>query len=172
MLYQVCVPYGTYGVMGNHENNANYEIVRQEMERTGIRLLEHQVDTLWKGNQYILLCGIRNPFDLTKNGISPTLSLQAEDYVIMLTHTPDYVEDVDVSNTDLALAGHTHGGQGSFFGRYTPAHFSKYGSRFLSGLKYNSAGIPVIITNGIGTSRKDIRLFTPSEIVLVILHKY
>lgn len=86
--------------MGNHENNANYEIVRQEMERTGIRLLEHQVDTLWKGNQYILLCGIRNPFDLTKNGISPTLSLQAEDYVIMLTHTPDYVEDVDVSNTD------------------------------------------------------------------------
>ena len=172
VLYQVCVPYGTYGVMGNHENNANYEIVRQEMERTGIRLLEHQVDTLWKGNQYILLCGIRNPFDLTKNGISPTLSLQAEDYVIMLTHTPDYVEDVDVSNTDLALAGHTHGGQISFFGRYTPAHFSKYGSRFLSGLKYNSAGIPVIITNGIGTSRKDIRLFTPSEIVLVILHKY
>ena len=70
VLYQVCVPYGTYGVMGNHENNANYEIVRQEMERTGIRLLEHQVDTLWKGNQYILLCGIRNPFDLTKNGIS------------------------------------------------------------------------------------------------------
>lgn len=66
VLYQVCVPYGTYGVMGNHENNANYEIVRQEMERTGIRLLEHQVDTLWKGNQYILLCGIRNPFDLTK----------------------------------------------------------------------------------------------------------
>lgn len=172
VLYQVCVPYGTYGVMGNHENNANYEIVRQEMERTGIRLLEHQVDTLWKGNQYILLCGIRNPFDLTKNSISPTLSLQAEDYVIMLTHTPDYVEDVDVSNTDLALAGHTHGGQVSFFGRYTPAHFSKYGSRFLSGLKYNSAGIPVIITNGIGTSRKDIRLFTPSEIVLVILHKY
>ena len=36
----------------------------------------------------------------------------------------------------------------------------------------NSLGIPVIITNGIGTSRKDIRLFTPSEVVLVILHKY
>lgn len=32
----------------------------------------------------------------------------------MLTHTPDYVEDVDISNTDLALAGHTHGGQVSF----------------------------------------------------------
>mgnify|MGYP002435792089 FL=1 len=171
VIQQFHTSYGAYGVMGNHENNANYEVVKREMERTGVRLLEHQVDTLWKGNQYILICGIRNPFDLTKNGVSPTLSLRAEDYVVMLTHTPDYVEDVDISNTDLALAGHTHGGQVSFFRKYTPAHFSKYGNRFLTGLKHNSQGIPVIISNGIGTSRKDIRLFTPSEVVLVILHK-
>ena len=89
----------------------------------------------------------------------------------MLVHTPDYVEDVDVSHTDLALAGHTHGGQVSLFRRWTPAHFSKYGNRFLTGLKHNRAGIPVIITNGLGTSRKDVRLFTPSEVVLVVLHK-
>lgn len=172
LLQKYHTPYGTYGVMGNHENNANYKVVKQEMERTGVRLLEHTVDTLWRGNEYILLCGIRNPFDLERNGISPTLALRPEDYVIMLTHTPDYVEDVDISHTDLALAGHTHGGQISFFNRYTPAHFSKYGSRFMTGLRYNSAGIPVIITNGIGTSRKDIRLFTPSEVVLIILRKY
>ena len=89
----------------------------------------------------------------------------------MLTHTPDYFEDVDVSNTDLALAGHTHGGQVSLFHKYAFAHFSKYGNRFLTGLKYNSKGIPVIISNGIGTSLKDIRLFTPSEIVQIVLHK-
>lgn len=165
-------PYGTYGVMGNHENNANYEIVKEEMKRTGIHLLEHEVDTLWKKNEYILLCGIRNPFDLKQNGVSPTLNLHPDDYVIMLVHTPDYAEDTDISNTDLVLAGHTHGGQVSFFKRYTPAHFSKYGTRFMTGLKHNSAGIPVIITNGIGTSRKDIRLFTPSEIVLITLHKF
>ena len=97
--------------------------------------------------------------------------LQEEDFVLMLVHTPDYVEDVNVAHTDLALAGHTHGGQVSLFRRWTPAHFSKYGNRFLTGLKYNSAGIPVIITNGLGTSRKDVRLFTPSEVVLVVLHK-
>lgn len=165
-------PYGTYGVMGNHENNTNYEIVKEEMKRTGIHLLEHEVDTLWKKNEYILLCGIRNPFDLKQNGVSPTLNLHPDDYVIMLVHTPDYAEDTDISNTDLVLAGHTHGGQVSFFKRYTPAHFSKYGTRFMTGLKHNSAGIPVIVTNGIGTSRKDIRLFTPSEIVLITLHKF
>lgn len=172
LLHTFRPPYGTYGVMGNHENNTNYEIVKEEMKRTGIHLLEHEVDTLWKENEYILLCGIRNPFDLKQNGVSPTLNLHPDDYVIMLVHTPDYAEDTDISNTDLVLAGHTHGGQVSFFKRYTPAHFSKYGTRFMTGLKHNSAGIPVIITNGIGTSRKDIRLFTPSEIVLVTLYKF
>lgn len=164
--------YGIYGVMGNHENNINYQIVSEQMQRVGIRLLEHVTDTISRGGEYILVSGVRNPFDLKKNGVSPTLCLKDDDFVILLTHTPDYVEDVDVRNTDLALAGHTHGGQVSLFHRYTPArHYSKYGSRFLSGLKYNSKGIPVIISNGIGTSRRDIRLFTPSEIVLVVLHK-
>lgn len=170
VLSSVKTPYGTYAVMGNHERGVNDSLVRAAMQATGVKLLEHRVDTLLKNDERLLICGIRNPFDLVRNGISPTLQLQSHDFVIMLTHTPDYVEDVDVSNTDLALAGHTHGGQVSLFKRWTPAHFSKYGNRFLTGLKYNSQGIPVIISNGLGTSRKDVRLFTPSEIVLVVLH--
>lgn len=163
--------YGTYAVLGNHDEGAGREAVCCEMARTGIRLLEHRIDTLYRGDEFILLCGIRNPFDLTANRVSPTLSVQPEDFVVMLTHTPDYIEDTDVSNTDLALAGHTHGGQVSLFGRYTPARFSKYGNRFLTGLKHNTAGVPVIVSNGLGTSRKDVRLFTPSEVVLVVLHQ-
>ncbi len=170
-LSEVKTPYGTYAVMGNHDRGENGEWVRREMERTGICLLEHQTDTLFRGNAFILLSGVRNPFDLKQNGVSPTLALCPDDFVVMLVHTPDYVEDVDVSNTDVALAGHTHGGQVSLFRRYTPAHFSKYGNRFLTGLKHNSQGVPVIISNGLGTSRKDIRLFTPSEVVVVVLHK-
>lgn len=168
-LAQVKTRFGTYAVMGNHERGESDTLVRRAMAHTGVRLLEHKTDTLWKGNEYILICGIRNPFDLKRNGVSPTLALRAEDFVVMLVHTPDYVEDTDVSNTDLALAGHTHGGQVSLFRRWSPAHFSKYGNRFLTGLKHNSQGIPLIITNGLGTSRKDIRLFTPSEVVVVEL---
>lgn len=168
-LAQVKTRFGTYAVMGNHERGESDTLVRRAMAYTGVRLLEHKTDTLWKGNEYILICGIRNPFDLKRNGVSPTLALRAEDFVVMLVHTPDYVEDTDVSNTDLALAGHTHGGQVSLFRRWSPAHLSKYGNRFLTGLKHNSQGIPLIITNGLGTSRKDIRLFTPSEVVVVEL---
>lgn len=170
-LQQISTPYGTYAVMGNHERGEADSLARKAMKDCGVKLLGHRVDTLWKGNQFIEICGIRNPFDLKRNGVSPTLTLKPEDFVVMVTHTPDYVEDVDVSNTDLALAGHTHGGQVSLFKRWTPAgNFSKYGNRFLTGLKHNSQGIPVIISNGLGTSRKDVRLFTPSEVVLIVLH--
>lgn len=170
-LEKVDAPFGTYAVMGNHERGENDSLVRVAMKETGVKLLEHVADTITRNGERIIVVGIRNPFDLSRNGVSPTLSLKLEDFVIMITHTPDYVEDVDISNTDLALAGHTHGGQVSLFNRWSPAKFSKYGNRFLTGMKHNSAGIPVIISNGIGTSRKDIRLFTPSEIVLVILEK-
>lgn len=170
-LEKVDAPFGTYAVMGNHERGENDSLVRVAMKETGVKLLEHVADTISRNGERIIVVGIRNPFDLSRNGVSPTLSLKHEDFVIMITHTPDYVEDVDISNTDLALAGHTHGGQVSLFNRWSPAKFSKYGNRFLTGMKHNSAGIPVIISNGIGTSRKDVRLFTPSEIVLVILEK-
>lgn len=168
-LNRIKTPLGTFAVMGNHEHGENDTLTRMAMSRTGVILLEHTTDTIYKGDNFILITGIRNPFDLKSNGISPTLSLNPEDFVIMLTHTPDYVEDTDISNTDLALAGHTHGGQISLFNRWTPAKFSKYGNRFLTGKKYNSRGIPIIISNGLGTSRKDIRIFTPSEVVLIIL---
>ena len=170
-LEKVDAPFGTYAVMGNHERGENDSLVRVAMKETGVKLLEHVADTITRNEEHIIVVRIRNPFDLSRNGVSPTLSLKPEDFVIMITHTPDYVEDVDISNTDLALAGHTHGGQVSLFNKWSPAKFSKYGNRFLTGMKHNSAGIPVIISNGIGTSRKDIRLFTPSEIVLVILEK-
>lgn len=75
-----------------------------------------------EGKEYILLCGIRNPFDLKQNGVSPTLALQEEDFVLMLVHTPDYVEDVNVAHTDLALAD-IRTGTSQFVPPMDAAHF-------------------------------------------------
>ena len=169
-LAEVQPKYGIVGVMGNNDYERCHEEIVAEMQKHGIRVLEHTCDTISKENQRIIVAGVRNPFDLKHNGISPTLALKPEDFVILLTHTPDYVEDVDVSNTDLALAGHTHGGQVTLMGLYAPVVPSHYGRRFLKGKKKSSAGVPVIITNGIGTSSKKLRMFAPSEIVVIELH--
>lgn len=163
--------HGILAVMGNHDYAACYQEIVNNMKTNNIRLLEHQLDTIKLHNEQIIIAGVRNPFDLQTNGHSPTLDASPDDFVILLVHTPDYVEDVPVTNTDLALAGHTHGGQITLFGIYAPVTRSKYGQRFRSGLKYNSENIPVIISNGIGTSRKNIRLFAPSDIVVIKLRK-
>lgn len=170
-LGRVKTPMGTYAVLGNNDYEACYENIIEEMNRNGIRLLEHKVDTLKRGDEQILIAGVRNPFDLKQNGKSPTLGLSPDDFVILLTHTPDYAEDVAITNTDLVLAGHTHGGQVTLFGLYAPVVPSRYGQRFLTGLKYNSGYTPMIITNGIGTSSRAIRMFAPSEVVMIVLHQ-
>lgn len=170
-LGRVFTPYGTFGVMGNHDYAYCYSEVVEAMKKNNVRLMEHQSYKLVKDGQHIIISGVRNPFDLKKNGESPSQLFPADDFVVLLTHTPDYAEDTNVSNANLVLAGHTHGGQVSLFKKYTPVKHSIYGNRFLTGQKENSKGTPIIITNGLGTSRLDIRLFTPSEVVLVVLHR-
>jgi len=169
-LAEVHPQYGIAGVMGNNDYERCHDDIVAEMRRHGMRVLEHACDTVRKENRQIIIAGVRNPFNLKQNGVSPTLALSPKDFVILLTHTPDYVEDVDVSNTDLALAGHTHGGQVTLFGIYAPVVPSHYGRRFLRGEKKSAKGVPVIITNGIGTSSKKVRFFAPSEIVVIVLH--
>ncbi len=167
-LSKVKTPYGSYSVLGNNDYEVCYEQGIKEMEKYGMKVLEHKVDTIYKGKKYILVAGIRNPFDLKKNGVSPTLSLKGDDFVLLLTHTPDYAEDVSIRNADLVLAGHTHGGQVRLLG-YAPIIPSKYGQRFLTGLKYTTLGYPIIITNGLGTSQVNMRFSSPSEIVMITL---
>ena len=170
-LSRVYTPYGTFAVMGNHDYGYCYSEVVEAMQKNHVRLMEHKSYKLMKDGQYIIVSGVRNPFDLKKNGDSPSQHFPADDFIILLTHTPDYAEDTDVSNANLVLAGHTHGGQVSLFKKYSPVKHSIYGNRFLTGWKENSKGTPIIITNGLGTSRVDVRLFTPSEVVLVVLHR-
>ena len=169
-LAAVKVPMGTYMVLGNNDYEACYADIVRQLEAHNIHLLEHRVDTLKRDGAEILIAGVRNPFNLQKNGVSPTLALSPDDFVILLTHTPDYAEDVAITNTDLVLAGHTHGGQVTLFGLYAPILPSHYGQRFRGGLKRNSPGTPMIITNGLGTSNKNIRMFAPSEVIMIELH--
>ena len=164
-------PYGIYAVLGNNDYERCTDNIRLAMNNNGIHLLEHTLDTLSINGQHIILAGVANGFDLGHYNISPTIALSDNDYVIMITHTPDYTEDVDITHTDLALAGHTHGGQVTLFGWIVPQTGSKYGRRFLSGLNYNSQGIPVITSNGLGTSRKNIRTGARSDVILVTLKR-
>ena len=166
-LSRVRTEQGIYGVLGNNDYERCHDVIVGAMQRHGMHVLEQRVDTVHKNGQRILIAGIRNPFDLKRNGISPTLALSPDDFVILLVHTPDYAEDTPIDHSDIVLAGHTHGGQIRIFGLSPKG--SRYGKRFLSGLASNSEQIPVITTNGIGTSRIPMRIGAPAEVVVITL---
>lgn len=170
-LGQAIPPYGAYAVLGNNDYERCTQEIRRAMKENGIRLLEHELDTLTRDGQNLILAGVANGFDLKRYATSPTARLKEEDYVILITHTPDYTEDTDITHTDLALAGHTHGGQVTLLGLIVPETGSKYGRRFLTGLNYNTRGIPVITSNGLGTSRKNIRTGARSDVMVVTLKR-
>lgn len=174
-LAQATPPDGIFAVMGNNDYERCTDLIRSTMKRHGICLLEDSVVALHRGGEHITLWGAnayagRYPTARPKQGgQSPVPDI--EGFTILLTHTPDYVDDANVTLADLALAGHTHGGQVTLFGLYAPVTASKYGMRYRSGLKRSRNGIPVIISNGLGTSRRPIRVFAPTDIVIVTLRR-
>ena len=173
-LAEATPPDGIYAVLGNNDYERCTDLIRSTMQEHGIRLLEQEIDTIYKGEQYILVWGAnpyagRYPTAKAKCHVPSSEAIEQGDFTILLTHTPDYVEEADISAADLALAGHTHGGQVTLFGLYAPITASKYGMRYRTGLKHNRQGIPIIISNGLGTSRRNIRFCAPTDIVLVTL---
>ena len=99
-----------------------------------------------------------------------TADLDPDKFSIVLDHQPQDYEAQAKAGVDLVLSGHTHGGQVRVFG-VAPVLNSHYGNRFLTGLAYNTAKIPLIITNGIGTSQLPIRIGAPAEVVMITLHR-
>ena len=163
-------PYGTFAVMGNNDYERCTQLITSTIDSLGMHLLDNDTRLIEKDGTHITIAGAHNTFGSVETTPSPTNALPDSDFVVLLTHTPDYAEDVDIRHTDVALAGHLHGGQVTLLGLYAPILPSHHGQRFRTGLRRNSAGIPIIISNGLGTSRRKIRFCAPTEIIVVVLH--
>lgn len=159
--------YGTFAVLGNHEHSRAH-LVDSVAMLYGIRLLNDEAVAVGNGDS-VYIAGVRNSF-LVKDVCSPSDAVADKGFTILVAHTPDYAQDVSAV-ADVVLSGHTHGGQVTLFGLYTPVKNTHYGTRFLRGKNYTDGGVPVITTNGVGTSRRKIRLCVPSEIVVLRLRR-
>lgn len=175
-LAQTTPPDGTYAVLGNNDYERCTELIRATMQAHGIVLLEDSMATIHRGADSIIVWGAnayagRYPTAPRRKSIAYTNSKARgqEDFVVLLIHTPDYVEEPEAGMADLSLAGHTHGGQVTLFGLYAPITASRYGMKYRTGLKRSRHGTPIIISNGLGTSRRPIRMFAPTDIIVVTL---
>jgi len=96
----------------------------------------------------------------------------AADLRVVIGHRPDFVVALGgLLHVDLALAGHTHGGQVVIPGLGPPVTHSSLPRRYASGLN-SYEGIPLHVSTGIGMERRNapqIRFLCPPEVAVLDL---
>lgn len=167
-LTQIKAKYGTYLVLGNHEFYSGLSQWLPTFRKMGYLLLYNDGVSIPELNLYI--CGVpdANTTRFANSVMRPNLyetmrHAHPEEYKILLTHTPSFAKDIYTGAVDLAVSGHTHGGQ------IFPFHFlSKHANQFLSGM-YDVKDMKLYVSNGYGYWGPPMRLFAPSELVLLLL---
>lgn len=171
---------GVFGIPGNHDRTppeSNFQLLTDAMKDAGITPLINAVSRVKVGQNYIYIAGV----DDNNNGFPDVNSVASQvyrdDFVIFAAHSPEVLMDAQKAKDangdghwfDLALFGHTHGGQINLFG-YRPFRnvSQELSARYLSGwLEENRAG--VLVSNGVGTSVAPMRLFAQPQVHLITL---
>ena len=160
---------GKYAISGNHDNNfSEWESIIND---GGFKNLNDTYELIYNdGYTPILLAGLssnlNNQIDITEryNKILEYSNNEniKELYKILLIHEPDYISNIDHSNFNLILAGHSHNGQVRLpfiGGIILPNGAKKY---YKEHYKINNTDL--YISSGIGTSGISFRLFNKPSI--------
>ena len=171
---------GVFGVLGDCDRSDpqnNYAMVVKSMNNAGITPLTNTVARVKLSDRYLNIAGVDDYYAGEPDVQAVAGQFSQDDFVIFLGHSPDLLTDaIKATGTDgdnhwfdLALFGHTHGGQITLFGLPLMAQYvPDIGTRYLRGwLEENRANI--LISNGVGTGVFPARLFAPSQIHLITL---
>jgi predicted MPP superfamily phosphohydrolase len=140
------------------------------MQAAGIVVLDNHAEWIVLGEERIRIGGVGDLWEDSQDLSATTDGVQDDDFVILLSHNPDYVEDIRTGAIDLVLSGHTHGGQLTLFGLWAPIVPSRFGQKYRSGI-VRTPFTTAIISNGIGTITPPLRLFARPEIILIRLRR-
>jgi predicted MPP superfamily phosphohydrolase len=163
-------PLGLFGVLGNHDHWQDAVLTSQSMIDAGITWINNRAEWVEWNGQRIKIGGVGDLWEGSQN-LGPTIDdASAQDFVILISHNPDYAESLATDKVDLMLSGHTHGGQLTLFGRWAPVLPSAYGQKYRSGVVTTRQTV-VVVSKGIGTITPPVRLFCRPEIVLVRLSR-
>lgn len=158
---------GKYAINGNHDYDHQSEFNQIISDSDFINL--NDTYQLIYNNSYtpILISGIStNTYGETKieEKIASTLEyLNSENntsiYNILLIHEPDYINNIDHTKFDLALAGHSHGGQVRF--PLIGSIYKVQGAKKYYDGYYKVNDTDLYISSGLGTTLLKFRLLNP-----------
>lgn len=153
-----CTNEDTKTLVSNILFNAGFE----ELTNKSIKLHNRKMEC-------INLIGLDNMINGSVDVQSAFSSISDESFNVVFTHTPDNVTTLPIETVDLALAGHSLGGQVRLPG--IGASEVIVGSEKYSYGLYTYNGKTIRVSNGIGTSEVDMRLLCPPQFNVMVLRK-
>jgi len=102
---------GVWCVMGNHDHWDGIEASRRGARDADIVELRNRAVPLVRGGARIWLAGVGDLWEDQPDVQAALRGIPADEVAILLTHNPDYADEVHDPRVKLMLAGHSHGGQ-------------------------------------------------------------
>ena len=179
-----------YFVYGNHEM-----ILLDDPQRNAFKVALEELGVIFLNNEkvcveatdgaHLVLAGIQDPSTLYKDYQFAYLSNNSErmeamldtvtegisndEFTVLLSHRPEYLEMYDQYPVDLCLTGHAHGGQFRLpfiGGIYAPGQ--GFLPKYTFGV-YETEDLAMYVGTGIGNSLIPVRVFNPPEMITVVL---
>lgn len=179
-LPRISSRYGVYAVAGEcdrypmDKKNESVSRLRNAMSSAGITLLSNEVVSIRIGTSDIYLAGIDEVTTQQYNIPSLAQQVSKDDFVIFLSHNPSIISEALAATDrnghgnwiDLALFGHTHGGQLPFLERVFDFDGIPY--RYESGWLHESRAW-LLISRGFGTTGLPARLFCQPQMHIITI---
>jgi predicted MPP superfamily phosphohydrolase len=108
-LGRIPAPVGRFAVMGNHDWCSDTPYIIRSLEREGIQVLINRNVRLAEPFGQVWICGLDDHGYGEPDAVGAIAN--ATGVRILLMHAPSGLLDVGQERFDLALCGHTHGGQ-------------------------------------------------------------
>lgn len=164
-------PHGVFAVLGNHDHYEGAELTKDVFSKYNIPVITNTHRMIEVKDKAICIGGVGDYQEDTSDvraafsGVSPDIPR------ILLSHNPDYIEVMpENERVDLALSGHTHGGQIRIPFSIAPMTASNYGQKYIGGL-VKLTNTQVYVSRGIGVVWLPVRFNCPPEITLITLTK-
>lgn len=161
---------GTYAVLGNHDRWTDPIACVRKFSERNIRVLINEDVVVSRGAARLRLIGVDDYW----TGIPEMPKLpqrnRPEEARVLLVHNPDYTSELiqgPPPDIDLALSGHTHGGQVKL-PLIGPIHYNIEDQRFREGV-FKYQGVTSYTSRGIGVVEIPFRFNCPPEVSVISL---
>ncbi|MXQ55442.1 metallophosphoesterase [Shimazuella alba] len=163
-LKKLHAPLGKYAVLGNHDYRGDQVVLG--LHQSGFHVLENAHHLIKKGSDTLVIAGVEDMLQ-GKADLSQALNEVPDACTILLSHCPDFSDQIETNQVDLQVSGHTHGGQVRFpfiGALITPPG----GQKYIDDL-YQLEKTKVYVNRGIGTTILPFRFHCQPQISVLHL---